>query len=444
VAAALALAAPAGATPKDAIVLPPVTPIADCESCPALHHPDPEAEQRAAVLARDLLRVIVESVQDLGFNVDVSAQPDSSTAHPSEQSLIDRAQSSWVISPRLELAGSKLVVRIVAVQPAGKVLFVRTETVAPKELEIRTVLMMRDLVRAAGAPSEAPVRAETTDEHAVVREAHSPGRAVLALNAAAFGGYVGFALQRAGGSNDARLTYPLIALGAGIGLGASMVATDEWDIGVGDAWYLSAGTWWPLLGALLLADDEPDKRRLLYGAAAGGAGLALATTALTFGPVSEGGAMIAHSGGAFGTVLGGVADLIVQGRTNVTPTRGMGAGAMVGVTLTGVLARLTPPQPSSRVLLVDLAAGLGSLTGAAVASPLVFGNVTATRNRLWLSSIAVGTFVGAGIGLMTTSHAHDQARREPTIVPLAGVIGAVANPDGTSSPVTGAGISGVW
>jgi hypothetical protein len=124
----------------------------------------------------------------------------------------------------------------------------------------------------------------------------------------------------------------------------------------------------------------------------------------------------------------------------------MGIGAITGVAITGALARLTPAQPASRVLLVDLAGGLGAITGAAVGSPLIFGNdVTATRNRLWLSSIAVGTFVGAGVGLAMTSHAHDDsARREPTIVPTAGVIGAVSNPDGTTSPVTGAGVAGVW
>ena len=116
----------------------------------------------------------------------------------------------------------------------------------------------------------------------------------------------------------------------------------------GDAWYLSAGTWWPLLGSLLIAKDEPDRRKFLYGAGASVGGLALATTSLSFGGVSEGDALVAHSGGAFGTILGGVADLIVKGSTSVTPTLGMGIGAISGVTLTGALARFTPPQPASR------------------------------------------------------------------------------------------------
>jgi hypothetical protein len=293
-------------------------------------------------------------------------------------------------------------------------------------------------------PEQEPTPA--AHEEAVVHEARSHGRAVLALNAAAFGGYVGFALQRAGGSNDARLTYPLIALGAGIGLGASMIATDEWDVGVGDAWYLSAGVWWPTFGALLIGHDAPDKRRFLYGAGAGAAGLVASTTALTFGPISEGGALIAHSGGAFGMVLGGVTDLIFKGRTGVTPTLGAGIGSITGVAITGTLARLIPPQPPSRVLLVDLAAGLGTLTGAAVGSPLIFGdNVSPTRNRLWLSGIALGTFVGAGVGLLTTApHARGEAKDPPHVWPTAGVIDRVTSADGSTLPVTGAGVAGVW
>ncbi|HEX7669192.1 MAG TPA: hypothetical protein VF395_06410, partial [Polyangiaceae bacterium] len=92
--------------------------------------------------------------------------------------------------------------------------------------------------------------------------------------------------------------------------------------------------------------------------------------------------------------------------------------------------------------------GLGALTGAAVASPLVFGDsVGPTRNRLWLSTIALGTFVGAGVGLFTTRapqhDAHD-ASTGPSVVPFAGIIASSPKPDGSSVPVTGAGIRGVF
>jgi hypothetical protein len=47
---------------------------------------------------------------------------------------------------------------------------------------------------------------------------------------------------------------------------------------------------------------------------------------------------------------------------------------------------------------------LGALTGAAAASPLLLvrEKESATRNRLWLASIAAGTVIGGGIGWLST------------------------------------------
>jgi hypothetical protein len=432
-----------------AVVLPSVTPAADCTACPAIHRPDPERERELSLVAKDLDSVIADAAQDLGLTLDVSGRPTEMTAPPTEAALIGRAGTGWVFSPRLAFEGARVAIRIVAVAPGSRVVLVRSETLAREDIEVRTVLMMRDLVHAARTERPTPIPAPQADEHAVVRAARSRGRAVLALNAAVLGGYAGFALQRAGGSTDARLTYPLIALGTGLGLGSSMIVADEWDVGLGDAWYMSAGMWWPTLGALLVARDEKDSKRFLYGAGAAAFGMVLATTSLTFGGMSEGNALVAHSGGAFGTLLGGITDLAVRGRTDVTPTEGMGIGAISGVVLAGALARFTPSQPPSRVLFVDLSAGLGALTGAAVASPLVFGeSVGPTRNRIWLSTIALGTFVGAGVGIFTTRgpqrETHEAGETRPSVVPYAGVIASSQKPDGSSVPVTGAGVRGIF
>jgi hypothetical protein len=262
------------------------------------------------------------------------------------------------------------------------------------------------------------------------------------------GGYIGFSLQRAGGSDDARLTYPLIALGAGLGLGGSMIVADEWDVGVGDAWYLSAGMWWPAVGALLIAKDESEQNRYLYGTAAALGGLSLATLSLTFGPMGEGDALLAHSGGAYGLLLGGLIDLTVQGKTDGQPTTGMGIGTISGVLVTGTLARLTEGQAASRILLIDLAAGLGALTGAALASPLVFGDdVTATQNRIWLSSIALGTVVGAGVGVLVTDNQPETREKRASLpfTPYVGVVGQTTTFLGESAvPIPGGGVQGVW
>ena len=89
-----------------------------------------------------------------------------------------------------------------------------------------------------------------------------------------------------------------------------------------------------------------------------------------------------------------------------------------------------------------------ALTGAAVSSPLLFGDhVTPMQNRLWLSSIALGTFIGAGIGLFTTASPtrDERAGHGPAqLSPYVGVVAETVHPDGSRSPVTGAGFRGVW
>jgi hypothetical protein len=59
---------------------------------------------------------------------------------------------------------------------------------------------------------------------------------------------------------------------------------------------------------------------------------------------------------------------------------------------------------ASRVLLVDLGATLGALTGAAAASPLLLVDEEESkpRTRAWLGSIFAGTVLGAGVGWWTT------------------------------------------
>jgi hypothetical protein len=266
----------------------------------------------------------------------------------------------------------------------------------------------------------------------------------LALNATLLGGFVGYSLQHASGSTDARLTYPLVALGAGVGLGGSMLVSEEWDVGTGDAWFLSAGMWWPLLSGSLIASsyDVPASDRYAYGLLGTMAGVTLATTALTFGHVSDGGAMLTHSGGAFGTLLGGLIEATIEGRTDVTPHRGMGYGSGVGVLFAGALA--TQIQISaSRVLMIDLGASLGALTGAAAASPLLLVDENESnnesRNRLWLASIAAGTLVGGVVGWWTTRPGSGGHARTTSLRPSVGLLPALA-----AEPVFGAGVQGVW
>ena len=146
-----------------------------------------------------------------------------------------------------------------------------------------------------------------------------------------------------------------------------------------------------------------DEDRYVYGLVAASAGVSLSAAALTRKPISEGGAVLTHSGGALGSLIGGLTEMAYRGTTKDTPERGIGYGAGIGVLAAGALATQVNVT-SSRMLLIDLAASLGALTGAAAASPilLVREKESAGRNRLWLGSIAVGTVLGGGIGWLST------------------------------------------
>lgn len=431
----------------DALILPSLTPLESCPECPPLERPDPADDPRVSNWARQLDAFLMEGARDLGLEPVSAPEP----LETSGLDLTRLAEKRWVFSPRVVARGTRVAVRLIAVPPGSNVELTVTEEMAPRELEVRAMVMMRDVVRTVQPSKGTPPRPRPAPGGPArkAEPARSDGRAVLALNGAALGGYVGFTLQRAGGSNDARLTYPLIALGAGVGLGGSLIASEEWDVSASDAWYLSAGTWWPTLGGVLVArsygKDKSD--RYLIGLGTGAGGLALATTSLVFGPMSDGGAVMAHSGGAFGTALGALTEMAVEGATDETPIRGMGFGSMGGVLAAGLAARFLPDLPASRLLLIDLSAGIGGLAGAAVASPAVFGDKVSSRdNRIWLSSIASGIVLGAGVGVWVTHPSGDKPKRAPRKTGLGKVVpfgGAIASDIG-NNPVLGAGAMGTW
>jgi hypothetical protein len=407
---ALTLTAGAHAGPNDVVALP------------AASEQEPGSVPDAGVEAQlpRLDQLVNEAVQDLGLTLALEAR--GAREVPSEEELVERAQQSWVVLPTLRADGRALRLRIVAIRPGSRVLLTRSERFSVEDMDVRVAVMMRDLVR----PQDNTAAAARVDqpEPANSREPRSSGRAVLALNAAVFGGYVGYSIQAASGSSDERLVYPLVALGAGVGLGASMLVADEWDVSVGGAWFLSAGLWWPTSAGLLLtgAYDVPKEDRYVYGVVSGTGGVALAVAAMSLSDISEGDAVLAHSGGVLGMGLGGLAQLFVEGSTGETPVGGMGYGAALGTLGAGLLATQIDAR-ASRVLLIDLGATLGALTGAAAASPLLLVDEAESkpRTRLWLGSIFAGSLVGAGIGWWSTAKADTprQAAAGNTCLPYA-------------------------
>jgi hypothetical protein len=388
----LSLARAAHAGPNDVVALP-AAPVTEGAADPGL-----------TTLLPHLDQLVSEAVQDLGLTL--ALEPRGPRRVPSDAALVKQAHDSWVVLPTLERRPRGLRVRITAVRPGTRVLLTRTELSSSDDLDVRVAVMMRDLTQACSAP--APLERPPSATPAPSGEANEPrssGRAVLALNAAVFGGFVGYSIQTASGSSDERLVYPLVALGTGVGLGASMLVADEWNVTVGGAWYLSAGLWWPTSAGLLLAThhDVPKEDRYVYGVVAGTGGVALAVASMSLKDVTDGDAALAHSGGAIGMGLGGLTQLFVEGKTSRTPLGGMGYGAALGTLGAGVLATQLDLK-ASRVLLVDLGATLGALTGAAAGSPLLLVDEeeSKSRTRAWLGGIFAGTVLGAGIGWWTT------------------------------------------
>jgi hypothetical protein len=371
-----------------------------------------------APLARRLDGVLGEAVLDFGFSPVMRQAP----AKLEEETLTELAHDAWLVLPRLTLRGGDISLRLSVVPRGSQVLLVRAQRLEPGELEVRSLGMLRQLLEPSldvsqpncPEPSQAsPAQVSTASR------SHSEGRAVLALHAAALGGYLGFSLQRASGSDDARLTYPLAALGAGVGVGSAMIVSEEWDISVARAWFLGASIVWPGLATSLIVNvDEqasPGKRQMLGLVGAVG-GLTLATAGLALGEVTDGGAALTHSGAALGLLLGGLVEMTLQGDTGIMPRKGMGWGALTGVVVSGAVASQLEVPSATDLLFVDLSALLGGLAGAALGTPiLVSQEASPTRDRIWLSGIMAGTLAGAGVGYWVTQSGHAAASENTTL-----------------------------
>jgi hypothetical protein len=429
--------------PKLVVVWPTVTPAGDDASPVPLHRPT-SLEEPLATHAHELDATLRDATQDLGFVLDL-ADPGPAPTHLRDLDMIERAArprpgeaargGTWVVSARLEqLGGDSFLLRLVVVPPNAKELRTRVEVVKGADVSLRGLVMLRDLMSPDVASHEAAPEAAPppVDLGTLATPSRSPGRAVLATNGALFGGFVGFSLVRSTGSSDPRVLYPLLTLGTAVGIGAALLTSEEWDVGTGDAWFLSAGAWWGAASGLLIAtgtNAEPAAGPFALGIGGGLAGAALGTFALTRARMDDGDAILTHSGAALGMWVGALAELGYRGTTSVTPYTGAGVGSAIGLVGAGA-ASIFVTVPPSRVLLLDLGAGLGSLAGAAVGSPLIFSGLTntpttGTKTRIFLAGTLTGTAVGGAAAWFLT---RESAPKKPTSAwllgtPNAGVIG---------------------
>lgn len=413
--------APAKATAQDATE--PAAPSASSETsassadvAPAVSAPsersanvDPELERLSALG----IKTLQEGALDLGLPIAVLlvSTPDVDTAD-FERQLLGGKADAWNLWLALERASEGVSVRLAAVRPGSHVLVVRREVVSSNALEVSVLRLLRDIDRLpkdGAAPPKAPAATCPSNGDSAdpdpVRE--TDGRAYLAATGAAVGGYTGYALEHITGSNNPRVIYPLMTLGAGVGVAASLVAADEWRISTGEAWYLSAATLWGTASALFIHRGlQPDdsSHRHAYGLLGTATGLSLGTLAVASSDIGQGGALLTESGAIFGGLLGVLTERSIDANLAEPPQLGLGIGLGAGALGAGLLVTRIPNPSSSRVMYVDLSALLGGLTGAAVASPLIVGTkVTELETRLWLGSVLLGTLIGGGLGYTITS-----------------------------------------
>lgn len=452
----------APATDKPIVVWPTLTPAGDEFPGVLLHKPTP-AEGTIHARAMELDATLRDAVQDLGYALDV-ADAGPANGHARDLDMLERAHRSsahtpgrddagtWLVSPRLEPAsGDSFILRIVVVPPRGKQLRTRVERVSGADVSVRGLVLLRDLLSTHPAPvTDRSPRPEESAIVGIMAPSRSPGRAVLAANAALFGAFMAFSVQRASGSEDPRLLYPLLTLGTGLGLGSALLVAEEWNVSTGDAWTLAGGAWWGTASGILVANSQkvPLTDRYAWGVGGGLIGLGLATFSLTRGKADEGDAVLVHSSASLGLGLGALTDFFYRGDLEKTPYTGAGYGSALGLIAGGTLAKLTK-VPASRILLIDLGAGLGAAAGAAIGSPLVFEQVTPDKTRGFVAATLGGTLIGGVTAWWFTRDRTAASARPPPspaalrLSPFGGTIGASQTRDGVV-PAYGAGVHGTW
>jgi hypothetical protein len=435
------------------VVWPTLTPAGDGPQAPAPHRVR-EADGALYTRSQELDATLRDAVQDLGFQVDL-ADPGPEGDRVRDLDILRRtkpapddkdAEGTWLVSARLEPIDKKdtYLLRVLVSPPGGKEVRVRAAEVAGADVAARGLALMRDLLASSKAANivQSAIERDARRPNAVVEEPRSAGRAVLAVHGAVFGAFAAFALERAGGASDPRVLYPLLALGSGVGIGTALLASAEWNVTPGNAWYVAAGSLWGTVAGVSLANgfDIPLTDRYALGVAGGFTGLGLAMLALIKNKMDEGDAVLTHSGGAVGLLAGSSIELLARGSVTDTPQIGAGIGAATGLVAMGALATAVRISPT-RVLLLDLGVALGGIGGAALSSPLIFENVTEPKARGFYTATLVGALVGGTTAwYLTRGQKGGTANRlAPTVRPTGGVIGYSETRAG-AVPAYGAGV----
>jgi len=395
-----------------------------------------------ATVAASLDALLADTARDLGLTVAGAA---TGPAASDDAALLERARAAHaiVLLPSLRAApGGDLELRLELAAPGAGAVEKSLARISRTDLEVRAVVLFRDLVR---APAPAPAPPPPPAGPARAPGSTLAGRATLMANATAFGGLFGFSIERGSGGTDPRLLVPLTLVGAGIGLGASYLASGEWEVRSGDAWYFAAGAWWPTLAGHLIfqgrfADLRADSDRWVFGLLGGGVGATIATLGLALHPMSDGDAALANSGGGLGLALGALVEVAATGDARQVPFSGMGYGAGLGWLAAAALAVHIHPAPL-HVAAVDAGAALGGLAGAAIGSPLLLGNASADRQRAWAAVTAGSALAGGVVAGVVARPRLGAVGGRAAGQPIFGVLGE-SSVGARSAPILGVGYSG--
>ena len=158
-----------------------------------------------------------------------------------------------------------------------------------------------------------------------------------------------------------------------------------------------------------------------------------------------GGAVLAHSGGAVGTIVGGLTEFAVTGDPEEVPLGGMGYGAIAGWLL-GASSAVVLRVDAGNILVVDLGMLLGGMAGAAAASPLLIDDLSANKTRGWVAATAGGLVAGGVVAWWLAWDDGDDAVLESPAwrdaIPTVAQIGLPASVGELSQPGWGLSWSG--
>lgn len=358
----------------------------------------------APPVALNLLEaVLADAATDLGleFEQPPTVRLVAPNCSPLEEPPVPSA-GKVNIAGALELRGDQWWLRVAVIKDDATTHSARVE-LRETNFEVQTIRALALTVKtSAGNSTPHAEKAQTPAAHGNVDT--SEGKATLATTGAALGGYFGFALESAGGDIDTRLVYPLVALGAGVGLASALIVAEEWPLTRPSAWYISGGGIWLTVAGVLIASEQDLKHRTdryPYGLIGTAAGLGISGYVVSQRSITEAEAVFSQSGALFGAIAGGFVQELAAPTRGHFPRLGIGVGAGGGWLLASLgTARLMPGLSSSRVLFADLGGFLGALVGAAAASPAVVnqGQARPSDRRAFVGASLGGLVLGSVVG----------------------------------------------